>query len=143
VAAALGIGARQRPRSSPNSPRNSILKHGGEPGSVEFCHKTRARLRQLLPLPRPTGPSRCRAGRAEGEPAGRVRRGRSRRWTKRSDVVKRGSCESNSTGNPLPIKEVLDEVRGVCSSQDSSAPEMLGKDLGDRLRDDRAMCVRR
>jgi hypothetical protein len=72
VAAALGIGARQRPRSSPNSPRNSILKHGGEPGSVEFCHKTRARLRQLLPLPRPTGPSRCRAGRAEGEPAGRA-----------------------------------------------------------------------
>jgi hypothetical protein len=43
----------------------------------------------------------------------------------------------------LPTKEVLDEVRRLCLSQDCRAPAMVGTDLGDRLRDARAMYVRR
>ena len=48
-----------------------------------------------------------------------------------------------SSVDTLPSKEVLDEVRRLCSSQNSRAPEMSGTDLGDRLRDDRAIDVRR
>jgi hypothetical protein len=46
------------------------------------------------------------------------------------------------TLEPLPFTAVLDEVRCLCSSQDRRAPTMLGTDLGDRLRDARAMFVR-
>ena len=42
----------------------------------------------------------------------------------------------------LPSREVLDAVRRLCSSQDCRAPEVLGTDLGDRLRGARAMRVR-
>ena len=50
---------------------------------------------------------------------------------------------SERTLEPHRAKEVLDAVRRVCSSRNSRTPEMLGTDLGDRLRDARAMGVRR
>ena len=53
-------------------------EHGGEPKSVAFCHRPRARLRLVLALPRPACPTRSRPGGARG--AGR-QRGRDRRLT--------------------------------------------------------------
>jgi hypothetical protein len=42
----------------------------------------------------------------------------------------------------LLLMEVFDEVRRLCLSQGLQAPAMVGTDLGDRLRDARAMFVR-
>jgi hypothetical protein len=66
--------------------------------------------------------------------------------SRRRDLNVRGStrrhpAHESDSGN-LPSKEVLRGVRCVCSSRESAAPSMLGTDLGDRLKDARAMGVR-
>ena len=48
-----------------------------------------------------------------------------------------------SQGVGLPSKEVLDEARCLCWSQDCGVPERPGTDLGDRFGEGRAMDVRR
>ena len=57
-------------------------------------------------------------------------------------LTRRHPARESDSGN-LPSEEVLDEAWRLCSSQNSRAPEMFGTDLGDRLRDARAMGVRR
>ena len=62
------IGARLGRQTKPTLKLGVCGEHGGDPESIALFYRRRPRLRELLAVPRPDRPARCRAGdRRRGE----------------------------------------------------------------------------
>ena len=64
VGALIELGVRGGRATKPELKVGICGEHGGEPSSVEFCHRAGLRLRIVLAVPGADRPGRGRAGRA-------------------------------------------------------------------------------